>query len=117
MYTKAALEHKEHNTLTCCSSVLYCSVLKVMENSSLLLKSLVRKPFFLTGCVSWYFNLSLYSAPFKQQPNMRPQRCQHFQVICQAVWSDGRAAPWFPPCSSKYADLTTSGGSKDALSG
>lgn len=34
-----------------------------MENSSLRLKSLVKKPFLCVGCVSWYLSLSVYLAP------------------------------------------------------
>lgn len=49
---------------TCFNRVRYCSVRKVIENSSLRLKSLVKKPFLCVGWVSWYLSLSVYLAPY-----------------------------------------------------
>ena len=59
--------------VTCFNRVRYCSVRKVMENSSLRLKSLVRKPFLCVGWVSWYLSLSVYLAPCTQRDTSQAQ--------------------------------------------
>lgn len=48
-----------------------------MENSSLRLKSLVKKPFLCVGCVSWYLSLSVYLAPCAVH-----KLANHWKVTC-----------------------------------
>lgn len=56
-----------HITELTCSCSLHCSVRTVLLNSSLLLKSLVPKPFFFSCPESTYRHLSTYLSPCSTQ--------------------------------------------------